>query len=255
MATRMAQLHGNLKIVRQEILEAISRRPASIDPSHQPRLLAVSKRKPAEDILAMYEESSEGGGQRDFGENYVQELEDKAKRLPSDIRWHFIGGLQSNKCKTLAAIPSLHTVQSVDCVKKADILSASQVNKLNVFLQVNTSGEDQKSGLPAVGNPVVDEAPELLNLAEHILKSCPALSLNGLMTIGSWEASHDGKENVDFTRLIETRDWLEEKLKSQGMELPLGRLELSMGMSADFAEAVARGSDVVRVGTKLFGER
>lgn len=119
---------------------------------------------------------------------------------------------------------------------------------LNVYLQVNTSGEDAKSGLPPLTSSSTESEP-LVEVAQHVIKNCDRLHLLGLMTIGSWDASHDtSKPNPDFTCLTETRKQLQRII---GVD----DLELSMGMSADFAQAVKEGSSSVRVGTRIFGER
>lgn len=210
----------------------------------------------------------------------MQELLEKSRLLPSDlqakIRWHFIGGLQSNKAQTLAReVRGLWAVESVDTVKKANLLDkgrgerlASSTSKdheeegagggggsggtdedgqLNVFVQVNTSGEESKSG-------VEPKSPELLELCRHIRDTCRHLRLRGLMTIGAIarsQATTAETENEDFQCLKDTRDWV-------ARELGLGegqQLELSMGMSEDFEAAIRMGSDEVRVGSTIFGER
>jgi uncharacterized pyridoxal phosphate-containing UPF0001 family protein len=135
-------------------------------------------------------------------------------------------------------------LETLDTAKKADLLEkalAAENRKLKVFLQVNTSGEESKAGLPPLNakvesDPVADSLPFL---ARHILDDCPHLELKGVMTIGSWDASHDtSAQNPDFVRLRETRDWLAEFLGWQP-----DQLELSMGMSADFEAAIEAGSD------------
>jgi len=220
----------------------------------EPRLVAVSKLKPAEDVLACYEDS-----QCHFGENYVQELVDKAKILPAEIRWHFIGALQSNKCKTLAAIPNLYAVETLDSIKKADLfqkaLPDTRGAPLNVYIQINTSSEQSKSGLSLIKS--ASEGSEAVELAKHIVKTCPGLHLQGIMTIGSIEASTSHDENEDFDTLRTSRDNLESVLKEEGLEKwgEDGKLLLSMGMSADFERAIKQGSDSVRVGTGIFGAR
>lgn len=166
-------------------------------------------------------------------------------------------------------MPNLHALQTLSSKSTATALnkalSTTRTAPLNVLLQVNTSGEATKSGLPPLhadrNNPDAAEpdSTELLSLATHILTSCPRLRLLGLMTIGSWEASHSNTEvNPDFERLRATGDLLETKLKSSYAESKWGeegRLLLSMGMSADFEAAIRAGSDVVRVGTTIFGQR
>ncbi|KAK2627186.1 hypothetical protein QTJ16_003152 [Diplocarpon rosae] len=215
------------------------------------RLVAVSKLKPASDILALYQEA----GQRHFGENYAQELMEKAEVLPKDIKWHFIGGLQSNKCKPLAStVPNLHIVSSVDSQKKAtqlslgrSLLSPSPTTPLHIHIQVNTSSEASKSG--------VTPGPDTTALAKHILTSCPHLNLLGLMTIGAIarsKAVKEGEENEDFVTLRQERDRLGKELEA---DLKGRRLELSMGMSDDFEGAIGMGSDEVRVGSTIFGTR
>ncbi|KAK5674493.1 hypothetical protein LTS10_012881 [Elasticomyces elasticus] len=197
------------------------------------RLIAVSKLKPANDVLALHQEPQK---QLDFGENYAQELTEKAGILPKSIRWHMIGALQTNKCKPLAEqVANLYCVSSVDTTKKADALEKGRAalaekqelsSKLRVLVQVNTSREAEKSGVE------------------------PA----GLMTIGaiarSRESASADSVNEDFVALRETRDKVAEELGVAAQEL-----ELSMGMSSDFEAAIGQGSDEVRVGTTIFGER
>ncbi|KIY72453.1 hypothetical protein CYLTODRAFT_417852 [Cylindrobasidium torrendii FP15055 ss-10] len=239
---------------KAELFECLDDIRARVPDKRQ--LVAVSKYKPASDVRACFEH-----GQLDFGENYVQELEDKAKELPPEIRWHFIGTLQSNKAKTLAAIPNLHTIQTLTSTKAASALNKNipdtRTTPLNILIQVNTSGEDVKSGLP----PLTAGAStgELTELAKFIVTECPKLSLQGLMTIGSLEQSLNSEGgNNDFETLKATRDVLEKYChdelagKSWGVD---GRLLLSMGMSSDFEAALKAGSDIVRVGTGIFGGR
>ncbi len=166
-----------------------------------------------------------------------------------------IGGLQTNKCKPLAEqVANLYCVSSVDAAKKADALEKGRTalaekqelpNKLRVLVQVNTSGEDSKSGVEP------DEAAEL---CRHVREKCPHLHLAGLMTIGaiarSQEASTSEGVNEDFVALRETRDRVASELGIDKTEL-----ELSMGMSSDFEAAISQGSDEVRVGTTIFGDR
>jgi pyridoxal phosphate enzyme (YggS family) len=183
----------------------------------------------------------------------VQELLEKSRLLPRSIKWHFIGGLQSNKCKQLAEqISNLWCVSSVDSEKKADQLekgraaseSAEAGEKLRIKVQVNTSGEESKSGV---------EPKDALALCRHIVEKCPHLQLSGLMTIGAIARSKETtpeNENEDFVRLRETRDSVAKELGIKEEEL-----ELSMGMSSDFEGAIAQGSNEVRVGSEIFGER
>ncbi|KAJ6544965.1 hypothetical protein DFH09DRAFT_927811 [Mycena vulgaris] len=255
-----------------EILESLAEVRARVQraTSNPATLVAVSKLKPASDIQACFSD-----GQLDFGENYVDELEAKAKTASLDqIRWHFIGTLQSNKAKILAAIPNLYSIQTLASTKAATVLNKSlppeRTARLNILIQINTSGEASKSGLmpldesdlsPLDAPPSAD--PEVVQLAYHIITNCPRLRLQGLMTIGALEQSLTaGEENADFERLKLTRDVLatllakefktvEERWGAEGT----GRLLLSMGMSSDFEAALKAGSDIVRVGTGIFGAR
>ncbi|ADV23882.1 conserved hypothetical protein [Cryptococcus gattii WM276] len=224
----------------------------------KPRLVAVSKLKPASDIKALYD-----AGHRHFGENYIQEMVDKAAVLPEDIKWHFIGSLQSNKSKLAASVPNLFILETLSSIKVADLLQKSlppsRTSKLNVYLQVNTSGEDSKSGLSPLPSSTADsKSTELVDLAVHVIEKCPGLKLLGIMTIGSWDASHDPtKPNPDFECLKRTRAELAKVLAEKGVPAAPreDELELSMGMSADFVQAIKEGSSSVRVGTRIFGER
>ncbi|OWZ62118.1 YggS family pyridoxal phosphate enzyme [Cryptococcus neoformans] len=243
---RASDLRENIAAVQQDVDNAAGT-------SAKPRLVAVSKLKPASDIKALYD-----AGYRHFGENYIQEMVDKAAVLPEDIKWHFIGSLQSNKSKLAASVPNLFILETLSSTKVADLLQKSlppsRQSKLNVYLQVNTSGEDSKSGL----SPLPSNSTELVDLAVHVIEKCPGLKLLGIMTIGSWDASHDPtKPNPDFECLKRTRAELAKALAEKGVQdAPKeDELELSMGMSADFVQAIKEGSSSVRVGTRIFGER
>lgn len=137
-ANELQAVGDRLESVKREISEQAQR----LGLTKEPRLVAVSKTKPASLIRACYER-----GHRHFGENYVQEIVDKAPQLPDDIKWHFIGHLQSNKCKTLARVNNLYMVETVDSVKLAKALDKAFANRqdaLLVMAQVNTSGEECK---------------------------------------------------------------------------------------------------------------
>ena len=157
-------------------------------------------------------------------------------------------------CKPLGRIPNLFCVSSVDTLKKAQLLNKARGDllanspatpKLNVHVQVNTSGEDAKSGCQPGADTVA--------LCRAVLETCPNLNLLGLMTIGAIarsKATTPENENEDFVTLREQKDLVERELSLEG-----GRLELSMGMSEDFEGAIALGSGEVRVGSTIFGER
>lgn len=159
------------------------------------------------------------------------------------------------------AIPNLYAVQTVSSVKGADALNKqldTRTAPLNVLLQVNTSGEDAKSGLPPLTSAPAPPESELVQVAKHVIASCPNLHLQGLMTIGSLAESLNATEkpNEDFEKLKQTRDILEEALAAEkGKWGEDGALLLSMGMSSDFEAALTTGSDIVRVGTGIFGSR
>ncbi|KAG7195318.1 uncharacterized protein KQ657_003846 [Scheffersomyces spartinae] len=223
-----------------KVLESV--RNASSLNKEEVKLIAVSKYKPAGDILALYEH-----GVRHFGENYVQELCAKAAQLPKDICWHFIGGLQSGKCKDLAKnIPNLFAVESIDSLKKCQKLenarnSVPDAKPIGIFLQINTSNESQKSGY------LLQNLEEVYETVDFI-KNAKYLNLIGLMTIGSvGESLGDGDTNKEFERLVSLKAELDAKYGSN--------LRLSMGMSNDFEQAIKQGSTQVRVGSKIFGSR
>ncbi|KAG6013124.1 hypothetical protein E4U43_007485 [Claviceps pusilla] len=232
-------------------LASVQERIGALAKGRNVRLVAVSKLKPANDILALHQAPT---SHEHFGENYAQELSQKAELLPRSIKWHFIGGLQSGHCKTLAKIPNLFCVSSIDTLKKATLLNSSRGNllasdptlsKISVHVQVNTSGEEAKSGC-APGE-------ETVSLCRDIIHSCPNLHLLGLMTIGAIarsKATTAEIQNEDFLALTEQRD-----LVSRELGLEEGRLELSMGMSEDFEGAITMGSGEVRVGSTIFGQR
>ena len=244
---RAKQLSDNVSLILQRV------QAASKHSSQPIRLVAVSKLKPANDILALHKSHH---SLLHFGENYQQELLQKSLLLPKEIRWHFIGSLQTNKCRPLAEqVPNLWCVESIDTAKKADQLEKGRShlfesspelerNPLRVFVQVNTSGEEEKSGV---------EPGEAAALCSHIRDHCPNLTLQGLMTIGAIARSKgltEGMENEDFLKLTEVRDAVAKDLKLEQQDL-----ELSMGMSEDFESAVRCGSNEIRVGSTIFGER
>ncbi|WRT70082.1 YggS family pyridoxal phosphate enzyme [Kwoniella shivajii] len=256
---RAEELKENIESVQAEIDQAAS------GSGSKPQLVAISKIKPASDIKALYD-----AGYRHFGENYIQEMVDKAAVLPDDIKWHFVGSLQSNKSKLAASVPNLHVLETLSSIKVADLLQKSipedRSNKLNVYIQINTSNEESKSGLPSLSSssPAAEtenneKKNELVDLAIHIIEKCDKLNLLGLMTIGSIDSSHDSASstNPDFENLKSTRKQLSKILIEKGIKNAPNEeeLELSMGMSADFVQAVKEGSNSVRVGTRIFGER
>ncbi|XP_047407513.1 pyridoxal phosphate homeostasis protein [Sciurus carolinensis] len=234
-----------LRAVNERVQQAVARRPRDL-PAIQPRLVAVSKTKPADMVIEAY-----GHGQRTFGENYVQELLEKAsnpKILSScpEIKWHFIGHLQKQNVNKLMAVPNLFMLETVDSMKLADKVNSSWQKKgsperLKVMVQINTSGEDSKHGLPP---------SETIAMVEHINAKCPSLEFVGLMTIGSFGHDLNQGPNPDFQVLLSLREELCRKLS-----IPTDQVELSMGMSMDFQHAIEVGSTNVRIGSTIFGAR
>jgi pyridoxal phosphate enzyme (YggS family) len=208
-------------------------------PARDAGLLAVSKTHSVDRIEELYRE-----GHRDFGENYAQELEEKAKELHRrnchEIRWHFIGHLQTNKVKRVA--PWLFAIHSLDSLKLAQELvkrrkDTSNLTPLRVFLEVNIGAEASKSGL---------RPQEALLLAEQLAGTpglAPPLQWEGLMCIPAPGSADEARASFRSLR----------QLASQLP--PSWNRHLSMGMSGDFAEALQEGSHWVRVGTALFGAR
>ena len=201
-------------------------------PADSVRVLAVSKTFPVTAIEEAY-----ACGVRMFGENKVQELSAKAEALPKDIEWHFIGHLQSNKAaKAVQYAQWIHSVDSVKLLNKLDRLAGEQNKKLNILLEVN-SGEVAKSG--------VDYA-DLTELAAAA-QAAVNLQWRGLMTMAPLSGDPAVWRSA-FARLRTARDELSLKF---GLPLDV----LSMGMSGDLSEAVAEGSTLVRIGSRLFGNR
>ena len=201
-------------------------------------LIAVSKFHSVENILEAY-----AAGQRDFGENYVQELLEKDARLRErgieDIRWHFIGHLQSNKVKQL--LPIVSVIHTVDSVKLANEISKrwhalGRAGPLPMFLEVNVDREESKAGFD----------PDSLLAALPELQALPGLDWRGLMCIPSPEGGVSGQS---FRHLVEL----------EGRCRPMTQGELSMGMSEDYVVALREGEAAskvwVRIGTGIFGRR
>lgn len=200
--------------------------------NHGVSLIAVSKTKPIEDILELYEL-----GHRDFGENYVQELVEKQSVLPKDIRWHFIGHLQSNKVKYIAPFVELiHGIDSFKLLKEVDKNGLKFGRTINVLLQAHIATEETKFGLDA------SELDQIIQSATVFTN----VSINGLMGMASFT-----EDNAQIKREFQQLKQLFDKFKPQ---IPTFTI-LSMGMSGDFNIAIGEGSNMVRIGSLLFGER
>ncbi|MCU0356744.1 MAG: YggS family pyridoxal phosphate-dependent enzyme [Cyclobacteriaceae bacterium] len=201
-------------------------------------LIAVSKTHPPEIILQAYE-----AGQRDFGENKVQELVGKYESLPNDIRWHMIGHLQSNKVKYI--VPFVHLIHSVDSEKLLLEINkqAAKINRVvSCLLQVHIAREETKFGFSESEVTALLKSP-VITQANHI-------QINGLMGMATNTEDHNQVKN-EF-RSLHT---LWEQLKSSSLPEHVRMRELSMGMSSDYRLAIEEGSTMVRIGSAIFGER
>jgi PLP dependent protein len=196
-------------------------------------LIAVSKTKPAEDILALYDL-----GHRDFGENYVQELVDKAEQLPNDIRWHFIGHLQSNKVKHIASFVHLiHGVDSEKLLKEINKQAAKLNRVTDVLLQIHIAEEETKFGM--------DEQ----ELSTALQLELPNVKVCGLMGMASF--------SDDMEKVRGEFHYLKTLFNKYSAPSTINHQlsTLSMGMSGDYKIAIDEGSNMVRIGSLLFGER
>jgi len=201
-------------------------------------LIAVSKTQPVEKIQEAYD-----AGQRNLGENKVQELAAKYEALPKDIQWHMIGHLQSNKVKYLA--PFVHLIHSVDSLKLLqEINKQGRKNSriINCLLQIYIADEETKFGFSQ------DEAIELFQTG--ILENLNRIKIAGLM--GMATLTNDVNQVRSEFKALKS---LFAKIKSMTLSKNVEMKELSMGMSSDYTIAVEEGSTMVRVGTAIFGER
>jgi pyridoxal phosphate enzyme (YggS family) len=200
-------------------------------------LVAVSKTKSVEEIKNLYD-----SGQKDFGENYVQELTEKKPQLPQDIRWHFIGHLQSNKVKQIT--PFIHLIQSVDSIKLLkEINTQAEKNKrvIDCLLQIHTAQEETKFGL---------DEKELEKLIDQFEESeMKNVKISGLMGMASLTDNME-KVRSEFKYLKSIFDKYSH-LKTTNFNFQI----LSMGMSSDYKIAIEEGSNMIRIGSLIFGVR
>jgi PLP dependent protein len=200
-------------------------------------LVAVSKTKPVEDILELYHL-----GHKDFGENYVQELQEKQEQLPKDIQWHFIGHLQSNKVKYVAPFVHLiHGIDSFKLLKEVDKQAKKVDRVIDVLLQVHIAQEETKFGLDE------SELNEIFNSDE--LSGLKNVQIVGLMGMASFTGDKE-KVRGEFQYLKSLFDRYCH-LQTSNLKLQI----LSMGMSGDYVIAAEEGSSLVRIGSLIFGER
>lgn len=196
-------------------------------------LVAVSKTKSVADIQALYDL-----GQRHFGENYVQELVDKYEQLPKDIHWHFIGHLQSNKVKYIAPFVHLiHGVDSENLLKEINKQATKNNRIIDCLLQMHIAQEETKFGF---------DADQLIILIENQLHELKNVRICGLMGMASFTTDENliQKEFANLKSAFEQLQTANCKLQT-----------LSMGMSSDYKIAIQQGSNMVRIGSLLFGER
>mgnify|MGYP001468205288 CR=1 FL=1 len=196
--------------------------------------VAVSKTKPVDDIEKIY-----NLGHKEFGENKVQELLDKYDKLPKDIKWHMIGHLQTNKIKKVIPIISLiHSVDSLKLLKKINN-EAIKINKvISCLLQINISNENNKYGFTR------DQIREIFN--NEVLKDFKFIRIKGLMGMASF-TENENQIRIEFKNLKKIFD----ELKIKYPELKI----ISMGMSGDYKIAIEEGSNMIRIGSKIFGKR
>ncbi len=221
-------LPDGLELVEQQISEyciKASRSRADIC------LVAVTKTKPDEDIHAAY-----AAGLRDFGENYIQELQAKMQSIQySDIQWHFIGQLQSNKVKYIVpGVWMIHSLDSISAAKEIQKRAALAAIEQKVLIQVNISEEQQKGGV----------SPEQLPAFVSEVSQMPNIAIEGLMGIPPFDATGD-LATPYFERLREL---------SESQPEGIGR-SLSMGMTSDYPQAIMSGAHYIRIGSALFGTR
>ena len=230
----MSIIAGNLQAVEATITDAVK---ASERARNDVQLLAVSKTFPAQAVL-----DAMAVGQLAFGENYLQEALDKiasvAQAQPdAAVEWHFIGPIQSNKTRPIAAsFAWVHTVERLKIAQRLSEQRPPELGPLNICLQVNISGEASKSGA----------SPEELPALAREVAQLPNLRLRGLMAIP--EPTTDvAEQRAAFARVRALFD----ALRAEGLEMDT----LSMGMSGDLAPAIAEGATIVRVGSAIFGKR
>ncbi len=230
IAKAMHNIEKNLALVQKKIEQsAIS---CKRDPEHI-TLLAVSKTKPVSDILAAYQ-----CGQRDFGENYLQEAEKKIAELSDkDITWHYIGPIQSNKTRKISELFDwVHSVDRLKIARRLNETHAVDKTPLNILLQVNVENEASKSGI------LLDEIQPLAKQIE----SFHNLKLRGLMAIPAIHKDPE-QQRKPFAKMHKALTKLQQIYPDCDT--------LSMGMTGDMQAAIAEGSTLVRIGTAIFGAR
>jgi len=215
--------------IKENLLQIKSQLPNNVT------LVAVSKTKPVADLMEAYH-----SGQRIFGENYVQELVEKQKELPKDIQWHFIGHLQSKKVKLIAPFVSLiHGVDSLKLLEEINKHAQKNNRIIDILLQISIAEEDTKFGLE------FDEVSEIIEYVYDDNKA-PNIRIVGLMAMATNTGNKNQIEN-EFGYLIHTFNVL--NMISSDITIK------SIGMSADYKIAIKCGSNMVRIGSSIFGNR
>ena len=227
---KSALIQENFRHVQQRIETTARRFSRNMS---EIQLLAVSKTRTAQEIIAAYQ-----AGQSAFGENYVAEAIEKIETLSDyPLEWHYIGAIQSNKTRLIAThFTWVHTLASLKHAKRLNEQRPAELPPLNICIQVNISHEQSKGGV--IENDVLPLAREIVQLRK--------LKLRGLMALPAPSSDFE-KQRKNFSILRK----LKEKLQSEGIELDT----LSMGMSADMEAAIAEGATIVRIGTAIFGPR
>ncbi len=227
-------LVDRLQVVEERIEKAAAAREETGD---DVTIVAVSKTHPVEAVRCLYD-----AGIRDFGASYVQEWEEKAPELPDDIRWHFVGRLQSNKAKRVAdRVAMVHSIDRKSVAKK---LNRRCEHPIDVLLQVNLGEQASKGGVAS------DEIESLMELVANY----PRLRVRGLMGMPPYSEEPE-ETRPYFRRLRETLGRLQKYVEQNHPNRRDGLDELSMGMTNDFEVAVEEGATIVRLGTALFGPR
>lgn len=215
------------------ILSKISETLINNSKTNYCKLVVVTKKRPIDQILEIYNE-----GHRDFGENYVNEIIEKSEVLPKDINWHFIGHLQSNKCKKLlSSVKNLKKIESVDSLSLAEEINKNCAKlgiSIDIYIQINISDEPTKSGV---------KKNDILDLYEKISLNCERLNINGIMSLG------DIANKEQFDEMYRLKMEICDRFKLDG-----AKFHISMGTSDDYELAILHGSNEVRVGGLIFDQ-
>lgn len=229
MEIKTSSVAGRLETVKQTVADAA--RGAGRDPT-EVTIVAVSKEIAAESVR-----EAMSAGHLDFGENRAQEAAAKWEALSNpEIRWHFVGRLQRNKVKSISSF--VHMIHSVDRLELAEEISRRATSDQQVLIEVNTSGEESKGGVPPA---------EVLGLVRDMLR-LPRILVVGLMTMAPLVADSE-QARPAFQLLASVRDQVEHRFPDAGIQ------HLSMGMSQDYVVAIEEGATIVRIGEAIFGPR